>query len=283
MTAGIDDPEEARRVTDVLQSWWQGDAALDVGEFYFLADPAKALQEASRDIPEIGFPGLPARGFAITSQTCEIVKDCLKRPTVQVARIVEVEPSAFRRIKGNKEVRYAYIPGLEEQRLVADFDHVMTVEKSIIADWQRVAGCRSDAERREFAATVVRYYTRWAFPDDFNADVAGPLREHLRNQLRRAGPEGEVIHAVREFRARARGSWDDPAVEIEILVIPNADAPDEIDWFQWCAEWQRHVLATEKYVLVELRPATLTDLSAEDYLASDWIDLQSLSEGRGGQ
>jgi len=34
-----------------------------------------------------------------------------------------------------------YIPGVAELNLVADLDRVMTVEKAVVAEWERKSGC----------------------------------------------------------------------------------------------------------------------------------------------
>jgi hypothetical protein len=62
---------------------------------------------------------------------------------------------------------------LADQNLAADLDRTMTVEKAVVAGWQRVQGCHSDDEARVFAQALARKRVRVALPDDFTAFIRG--------------------------------------------------------------------------------------------------------------
>lgn len=88
---------------------------------------------------------------------------------------------------------------LREQRLVADLDRVMTVEKSVVFSWQRTVGCPLDEDARNFARALARKRARFAFPNDFNR-LVDPLSQRLKEKHDRRSPEGGALRALREIR-----------------------------------------------------------------------------------
>lgn len=43
----------------------------------------------------------------------------------------------------------------------------MTVEKAVVAQWERKEGCLNDQEIRDLGIALTRKRARFAFPDDF--------------------------------------------------------------------------------------------------------------------
>lgn len=78
------------------------------------------------------------RGFAVLTQTCDLVRPCADRPFVEVSPLVEVDDRVLREIERGRRPNYGFIPGVAPRRLVADLDRVMTVEKAVVAAWARV-------------------------------------------------------------------------------------------------------------------------------------------------
>ena len=76
-------------------------------------------------------------GVVILTQTCDIVRNCVKRPFIEAAPLVEVDEDNARQVERGYFPNYATIPALRSLRLVADLDRVLTFEKSIVANWVR--------------------------------------------------------------------------------------------------------------------------------------------------
>ena len=53
-----------------------------------------------------------------------------------------------------------------------------SVEKALVAGWTRIHGWESGEELRDFAQSLARKRSRFAFPDDFVA-AASRLQAHL--------------------------------------------------------------------------------------------------------
>ncbi|WP_219884570.1 hypothetical protein [Merismopedia glauca] len=133
-------------VDAALKQWCQGDCVL--GEHFFVqrCNPHQPLTQASEeaaregiDLAEDEVPGL-----VVITQTCDIVRSCKQRPFIEVAPLFQVEIQLLSEIQKSRRPQYAYIPGIAELNLVADLDRVMTVEKAVVAAWERTSGCRND-------------------------------------------------------------------------------------------------------------------------------------------
>lgn len=79
----------------------------------------------------------------MVTQTCDIVRSCAERPFIEVAPLVEVNEQLLYEIKRCRP-QFAYISGISQLNLVVDLDRVMTVEKAVVASWQRQPGCHND-------------------------------------------------------------------------------------------------------------------------------------------
>lgn len=168
------------QVDEQLSAWRQGDCV--VGEHWFLfrtnsecpltGDAVVAVTEGA-DNAEAA-----VRGFAVLTQTCDLVRPCVDRPFVEVSPLVEVDDRVLHEIRRGRRPIYGFIPGVARRRLVADLDRVMTVEKTVVAAWERIAGCRTDDDARRLSLALARKRARTAFPDDFVA-FARPLLDRI--------------------------------------------------------------------------------------------------------
>ena len=145
--------EDEREVDQTLRVWRQGDVSLDADlEFLHFADLSRPHSPASIQVAdaleangEALEPGATAvldgvRGVVVLSQTCDIVRGCRFQPFVEVAPLVEVDEVWIEEIRRLKRPGFAYIPNISDERLVADLDRVMTVEKALAARWTRIPG-----------------------------------------------------------------------------------------------------------------------------------------------
>ncbi len=276
------DPAYAE-VDRALAIWRQGDCVL--GEHWFahridLSLPATAVgrtaAEADSDLAEEEVEGL-----IIVTQTCDIVRNCIERPYVEVCPLVEVSEGNLREIERGQRPAYAFIPLLAARRLVAHLDRVMTVEKPVVARWERTPGWSSDAEGREFAQALARKRARLAAPEDF-VELVKKLQSRLSKKHNRNSDEGRALRALREIRVQASPSWNDDPVALMFWFVRKEEDPDfeEKDWSILLDGWLKLVPPTGRFTKVYGVVVTLEDMTAADYVNSDLLDLDHLSSPR---
>ena len=145
--------EDEKAIDQALRAWRQGDVSLDAGlEFLHLADlscphgaasieVAKTLATAGEALEAGATPVLDeVRGLVMLSQTCDVIRGCRARPFVEVAPLIEVPEQWVEEIRRLKRPAFAYVPTTAGDRLVADLDRTMTVEKALVAGWARTPG-----------------------------------------------------------------------------------------------------------------------------------------------
>lgn len=282
--------EDERTIDQALQAWRQGDVSLDVGlEFLHFADLSRPHSPASaqvaeelahdREAIEAGpTPVLDAvRGVVMLSQTCDVVRGCRNRPFVEVAPLIEVPGRWVEEIRRLKRPAFAYVPATVGERLVADLDRTMTVEKAIVAGWTRISGWETDDDLRDFARALARKRSRFAFPDDFVAATRS-FQERLTDKHNRQTDEGAHLRALREIRVRAAPSWDDGEVRLSWWFIKDADPVDApVDWSSFVDQWLALFDQTGRFRLESPIACRLDDMTARDYVESDHLDLDRLS------
>ena len=218
------------------------------------------------------------RGFAVLTQTCDLVRSCVDRPFVEVSPLVEVNDQVLHEIDRGRRPSYGFIPGVADRRLVADLDRVMTVEKGVVAVWERIEGCRTDEDARRFSLALARKRARTAFPNDF-VEFAKPLTARMVEKHDKQSDEGRVLRSLREIRVRAAPSWDADAVELTFWFIRNdAEPAFEPEGWELCQTALPQPQSTfGRFVRVAGLVLTLDDLTGRDYVESDPLDLDHLS------
>ncbi|NOT27355.1 MAG: hypothetical protein HOP16_14785 [Acidobacteria bacterium] len=263
-----------------LSTWRQGDCVHGPQWFVFRVSPSSGLSDAARaavaagaDLVEEEVPG-----FVVVTQTCDVVRTCAARPYVEVSPLIEVPNDFLNEVKRGRRPAFAFIPALEPHRLVADLDRAMTVEKSVVAAWNRVPGWTTDPEIRALAAALARKRVRFAFPDDF-VHFVRPLQDRLTGRHGRDSPEGRALRSLREIRVGASPSWDDARTNVMFYFIRTGE-PDEFtqdQWVRFLETWLGLIPADGRFGEVEGLVTTLEGLTAADYVASDPLDLDHLS------
>jgi hypothetical protein len=267
-------------VDAALKDWRQGDCI--VGEQWFIhrLAPDAPLTATAADAAEQGvdLAEVEVRGFLVVSQTCDIVRSCVERAYVEVVPLVEVDAGELRTIERSRRPQYAFVPGLKDSNLVGDLDRVMTVEKAVVASWERIAGCGTDQETRNFAQALARKRVRFAFPDDFTS-FASKLQSRMHEKHDKQSDEGDALRALREIRVRAAPSWAANPVDLTFWFIRKEDDPDfkGQSWDKFLLNWLKMVPATGRFSPVNGAVMTLDDLTARDYVESDPLDLDHLS------
>lgn len=273
------DSEEAKRIDASLREWRQGDLALEESWFIHVGDGALPLSEAAAHA-ESGPQALTSEvlGLVLVTQTCDVVRSCVTRPFIEVAPLVRVSEDDLHQVKRGRRPAHATLPVLEKELLVADLDRVMTVEKSIVASWKRTPGFTQDADGRAFAQSLARKRVRFAFPDDFTG-IAKRLYARLGDKHDKNTDEGRGLRALREIRVCASPSWDAASTEIFFWFIrEDADATFEgKSWAELLKDWLKLVPATGRFTSIDGHVATLQEMTAEDYVSSDPLDLDRLS------
>lgn len=280
MTAKLD--EDKRGAVDAaLSDWRQGDCWVAQDQWFVhrfaLATPL--TNEATSAATEgVDLAEVEVTGFVLLSQTCDIVRSCADRPYLEIAPLVRVDESPLREIERGRRPRYAFIPALSSDRLVADLDRVMTVEKGVLTGVERIPGCRNDNESRSFGQALARKRTRWAFPDDFT-QLASGLQSRLQEKHDKQSDEGAALRALRQIRVRAAPSWDSGSIEVTFWFIRHEEEPDfrGTSWHKLLEKWLELVPEVGRYESVEGAVVTLDDLTARDYIESDPLDLDHLS------
>jgi hypothetical protein len=275
-----DSEDQIQQVDAALQEWCQGDCVLGEQWFVHRFNPQFPLTDASRDAlsDEGDLVESEVLGFAVVTQTCDIVRSCVFRPFLEVVPLVEVDSQKLREIQRGRRPQYAFIPNLAEKCLVADLDCVMNLEKAVVIGCQRIQGCTTDEERRMLGYALARKRSRCAFPDDFTA-LASKLQKRLQEKHDKESDEGEALRSLREIRVRASPSWNVTEVELTFWFIRHENELNfkGTGWYELLERWLDLVPESGRFHSVEGQVTTLESLSAKDYTESDPLDLDHLS------
>lgn len=277
MAAVDETPHE--QIDRCLHAWRQGDCVLGEHWFIFRVSADAPLTEAATAAAAEGSDAAESEvvGFMVATQTCDIVRKCIERPFVEVCPLIEVDAPTLREIERGRRPNFAFIAGTAEQRLVADLDRVMTVEKAVLLGWDRQVGCGDDHDARRLAEALARKRARAAFPDDF-VRFASALTSRMSSKHDNKNDEGRALRSLREIRVRAAPSWDAEKVEIMFWFIRNDDEPrfEEHGWDHYLAAWLKRIEPSGRFVADGL-VQTLEQLNAREYVESDRLDLDHLS------
>ena len=264
----------------ILKEWCQGDYVLGEHWFIYRFNPQRPLTSDSADVAkeETDLAESEVKGFVIVTQTCDIVRSCNERPFVEIVPLVEVDEQQLHDVQRSRRPQYAYIPGVAGLNLVADLDRIMTVEKAVVAEWERKPGCLSDDEIRALGQALTRKRARFAFPDDFT-DFARKLQNRLRDKHDKDTDEGEALRALREIRVRAEPSWNSSEIRLIFWFIRDEDQNQfkRVGWDQFLNQWLQLIPESGRYKNVEGSVVALEDMTAKEYVESDPLDLDHLS------
>ncbi|NER22344.1 MAG: hypothetical protein F6J86_24980 [Symploca sp. SIO1B1] len=263
-----------------LQEWRQGDFVLGEQWFVYRIDPRQPLAESSKNVEaeESDLIEVETRGLVLVTQTCDIVRSCVSRPFIEVVPLVEVEEDILNEIQRCRRPQYAFIPGASSYCFVADLDRIMTIEKAVIAGWTRQSGCSSDQEHRLLGQALARKRVRFAFPDDFIVWL-NKLQKRISKKHSKSSPEGDALRTLREIRVRAAPSWNYPEIELMFWFIREEQETQfqGIEWFTLLDGWLKLIQPAGRFKFVEGQVITLEDMTAKDYVESDPLDLDHLS------
>ena len=238
------------------------------------------LTAAAAEGDDAGLQALTSEvlGLVVLTQTCDVVRSCVTRPYVEVAPLVQVETDDLLAIQRGRRPGHAALPALVDSSLVVDLDRAMTVEKSIVAKWERTPGYTLDADGRAFAQALTRKSARFAFPDDFTV-LAEKLRARLTGKHEKNTDEGHSLRALREIRVQASPAWDANPVALFFWFV-RADADADFGgriWADQLQAWLKLVPRDGRFTEINGQVVTLEEMTGADYVGSDPLDLDHLS------
>ena len=283
---------EEKKIDEALRTWRQGDVSLDAGlEVLHLADLTRAHSPASLqvadamekrgEVPDAGAVPIldEVRGVVMLSQTCDVVRGCRKRPFVEVAPLIELSEHEVENVRRLKRPAFAYVSATAEDRLVADLERTMTVEKALVAEWTRTLGCQTDSDLRAFALALARKRSRFAFPDDF-VTAADVLQRHLVGTHNKMNEEGSHLRALREIRVDAAPSWGSDMVHLSWWFVTYSDLDIDTNWPRLLELWLALFDQSGRFRVDASIACRLEVMTARDYVESDRLDLDRLSISR---
>ena len=262
-----------------LEDWQQGDFALDCGELVYRGVPASM---DAGDSTCYALKDSAPLGFAVISQTCDIVCPAKSIEHVTVCPLVRVNKGRLADIRGGRAPRYGILD-TDDEEVVADFSRTMSITKDLLVTWERNRGCRSERRKTGFARAIETFYGRYAFPDDFT-DMMRPFRKEVQKALKKG--EGNLtkmmLNSISELRVTANGQWDgDGLLKISFYGIldgpgdPNSmsrhEVKEELCQILDSIEWGG------RYSIGNVEVVELSDLSAARYIKSHPVDVNYFS------
>lgn len=216
------EPGLANEVDAAASTWRQGDVFAGLW-IVRLADSDRPLTRAAAEAGG----GLVAISeelphAAVISQTCEVVRPGIERPSIQVAAVVALEGSRLDEARRGWRPQYVAVPWLGDDKF-ADLERQGTVEKPVLLASERVASCPDVDASMRFAAGLARHRSRFAFPDDL-APTLKPLINRFRDKSGKQTPQGRRIDEVVEIRARAVPDWFANSVSVELVYLVDSQS-----------------------------------------------------------
>ncbi len=259
--------------------WRQGDCVIQSCDFLWLTDVRYPLTEAGRNAAtedaEVAAQTFP--GAVVLTQTCDVVRSCDKRPFLEVAPLIVVEPNHLAEIKRGRQPGYLFLPALEERRLVGDLSRPMAVEKSVVAGWDRIPGWEHDHEALALSRAIVRRLERFAFPNDI-VQMYGKWEQRIKKKHGKASPEGQLLDQILEIRVEADPGWEADSIAVTFLcILPEGNESLEKEVLAQFPEWEALIEKPQRVASVSLDVERLSTLTAQRYLASSRMDFDHLS------
>ena len=274
------DETACSRIDEALSTWRQGDFVLGEDRTLFRLDVDTPLTAAAKEAASEGVDTAEerVRGLVLVSHSCDIVRPTRERPFVQVCPLVEVEPSIGNQVERGRRPNRAFIPGTAEHHLVADLDRVMTLEKAVVARWEKSGGLRGDNEERRFRLALMRNRGRAAFPDDF-VMFSKRLTSRLSKKHDVDSAEGRALRALREIRVRVEPSWESSNIRLVFWFIRDEDTEnfEGRTWDSYVERWLELIPPQGRFAEVDGLIQTLDDISGREFVESDPLDLDHLS------
>lgn len=281
------DPGTVAAVDNTLASWRQGDVAV-AGVVGWIGDPSRPLTaecaQAAEGITgsrQVAVWAATGDGVVVLTQTCDIVRTSGDRPFVVASPLIRLPDLAATEARRGMRPRFVHVPGVGEDAF-ADLDLMICMEKSVLTDCQQLPGCTTDDERRRFARLVGRKFSRVAFPDDLAVSL-WRMVARVKEKHEKASMEGEALAALSEIRVTGTPSWSAAAINVFLTFAPRSRAEaeavcPEAEWDSLVDRWLALCEPNGAIVSIDGAMVPLEELTALEYLDSDQLDLDHLSE-----
>lgn len=140
-------------------------------------------------------------------------------------------------------------------------------------DFQR--GCQSSPELIAFQQQLKRNVSRFAFPDDFVANIQD-FKRLIQNKHDKENA-GRVMRMLREIRILADPGWEEPE-EITFYFILDDEAERDRSMDEEIQNYMAKVKKEPPYDQVFPLIVYLEDMRADEYLASNRLDFDYLTQ-----
>lgn len=260
-----------------ISSWKQGDCFLTEKEFPYTFNPNFTKLYTGDPVEGNASTGIvDVEGLVIVSQTCDVIRDVVKRPYLEVAALVKLNKGDFKGVKAGKVSRHLYVPQLEAQQIVANIEMIATVEKLYLMGKDRISGFNTEKEARGFAYALGKKRARFPFPDDFVA-VMEPMTSHLKDKELEA-VEAKAVERVMEIRVKADPTWEGSKIDVELLFITEVTNQEIIDEIEKYVDerWLPLVRDNGKYVF-NYQVKSYDGISAMEYRSSEEYETDHVS------
>ncbi|WP_136661823.1 hypothetical protein [Nitratireductor sp. XY-223] len=265
-------------IAEVLQTWRQGDYAMNVGGFLYAhnCDEESDTDDRYRPVEDIDTSNVV--GLLVVSQTCDVVRT---GGNVSVCALVNLPEADSKAIAKGLRPSILALEKQPEDSVFADLSKIMSVSKELLATWERREGFHTQAGQRRLALALERKFGRFAFPEEIVAAL-DPLKRRASSKHDKQSPPGELFRSLRQIRVRATPSWEAETVELTLFVITHSGDRKLVETDAIGKEFNELVKKMSmpdgyRWSEPAFEIRTATQFSAEDIFTSQALDFEYLS------
>lgn len=260
-------------IADPLADWRQGDFVCGSHGFVCLGSDGKTV--GAKTI------GIDALGYVLISQSCDIVRRTSGRDFVAVCPLIRIDEE---KSKAAKKGRLPYMISVESAGafVYADLRRVMSVEKDVLATWQRNVGFSTEKDRLKFAAALERKFGQFAFPDEFDAATKS-FKEKVWSRYDKNSPFNPIYKSLKQIRFGADPDWETSDSKRIFCVavlsdqlengVTREDVSKSLNNEFDAIEWPEGYEWNDPRLLLQ----TARDLTGEDLISTQRADFDFLS------
>ncbi len=256
-----------------LSAWRQGDYTLSVSEFLVADEWNEDGLQVSAD---------SVKGLVVITQTCDIVNEAPGKECVVVCPLVEITPRNYEDICKGRSPSGAVLECPPYPNVVVDLGRMMSLHKSVFKRFERRDGFTTDIGRTRFAEALERKHGRFAFPDAFNDNILGKLRDRVLAAHKRDSDHGKAYRSIQTTRVSAKPNWDAAEVSVTFHFVLEQKDRRQASREQICRTLDEHLgkliwppafsPASPAYTL-----ATMEEMTAAQWTMSQQVDWNFVS------
>ncbi|WP_369961276.1 hypothetical protein [Leifsonia sp. EB34] len=143
-----------------------------------------------------------------------------KTTAVLVATVRRLDEATSRGAREGARPRFVHLPGIGPD-FFADLDHVATIQKTALVQYEFSDGLSDELGQRKFAQLVGRRFSRHAFPDEISPWLT-PLQSVVaKSVLRGEESLAAAMEEIEELRVEA-SSWVSFPMDLTLHVVVHA-------------------------------------------------------------